>query len=242
MSYATVATLINRACIELGLISSPVVNPLTATDPNLVLMRYLLNSLGERLVRDYQWRHLKKTGTFTTVSGQEQYALAGDFHRMVENTQWNRGTDLPLTPLTSQGWQFVKAIDIAAAPEFFFRLVGSREPSIELNPLPGSGQTISYEYISLHWLIEPGETQPTNLEINSPDDLAAFDIPVMVSGLKLAFREARGLDTAAYQNAFDKALNVALGNDTAAPTLSLDRATRIGPPLPTLPWTNWGQT
>lgn len=66
--------------------------------------------------------------------------------------------------------------------------------------------------------ISAGAVAPT-----AAGDVLQFDHDLLVTGLKLAFRVAKGLDATPEQLDFDRALAAALGGDGDAPSLSLAR-------------------
>jgi hypothetical protein len=65
-------------------------------------------------------------------------------------------------------------------------------------------------------------TSPSADSINNKGDVLWFDRPLLVAGLKLAFRKAKGLDTSAELDDYSSALDKASGQDGAAPVLSLN--------------------
>src|SRR6266481_4730387 len=112
MVYATVASLISDAAVELGLVSADIVDPYASTDPNILQLVRLLKSGGSSLARYREWSHLQKEFTFQTVNGQNAYPLLPtDFLSLVPNSGWNRTTQIPLGgPIGAQYWQFRKAV------------------------------------------------------------------------------------------------------------------------------------
>src|SRR5688572_457522 len=109
MAWDSVGNIVNDAALELGLITSASADVYGETNQNIVQLRALLKSLGQRLVRDFKWSHLTKEHTFDTADGVSNYTLPDDFQRIVDGTAWNRTTDLPLVgPLNAQQWQALK--------------------------------------------------------------------------------------------------------------------------------------
>ena len=62
---------------------------------------------------------------------------------------------------------------------------------------------------------------PDGSSSDTASDLLWFDIQLLVEGLKLAFRKAKGFDTSMEQAEYDASLAAALGGDGMAPSLSL---------------------
>lgn len=235
-TYPTSLTVLNRAAIELGLIPAPLANPFASADPNIIQLRYLLNSLGEQLAREHDWERLKATGIIVPVVGQTLYDVPVDFGRLVAETGWDRSSDQPFGgPLTSQVWAAAVATGLTAIIQPVFRIAGGKFEFLEVPT-----NTLHFEYVSEYWVIEDGEAELGAAATDESDDTLCFDVQLLISGLKLAFRQAKRLDATAEQNAYDRALAMALGNEGAAPLLSLAQSTRRSPPMPGLPWTGWG--
>jgi hypothetical protein len=234
MQRSTAKTIINRAAVELGL--STFENPFTDDDPNATQLYHLLNSLGERLAREYEWTHLKVTGAIVPVVAQTEYAFPVAFRRMVNQTGWDRtSTQAWIGPLAPEQWTAAQALEIVSTIAPIFRITGS---GFEFLQTPAN--TLNYEYLTYYWVQGNGESELTASETADSDDTVWFDTPLMVAGLKLAFRDAKGLDTTSAQNAYDRALEHALSADNGAAVLNLSQPPCDWLPHPRLPETNWG--
>ncbi|WFG54192.1 putative tail protein [Myxococcus phage Mx9] len=220
MAWDTAASIINDAAVELGLLVSDVADPYASSDVNLAQLCRLLKSLGQDLVRDYQWTHLKKQWTFATQAGLANYEMPPDYNRFVDQTGWNRTQQMPLLgPLSAQGWQLLQVLTSAGTADVMYRLVGGE---FVLYPTPQSNNTIAYEYISSHWVGTGGSETPNADAPTSGGDTLFFDGRLLVCGLKLKWQRAKGFDSTACQDDYDKALARAQGGDGAAPVLSLN--------------------
>ena len=277
MNFTTAGDIINRAAVEVGLSAVP--DPYSSTDPNIVQMRYLLDSLGRELVHTRKWSLLRKERVFTTIAGQAYYPLPVDFHEMLNQTWWNRTNRLPVGgPLSPQEWQYLKARLVGVVFNVLFRPANGY---IELYPdtnTPG-GYEIAFEYQSEWWVKNTigawaastayakgtvvslggngyvcstagtsGMTGPSGTNIliadgsctwdylsdiddvlttsDEPADSDAeviFDPLLTVRGLKLAFMKAKGFDTTALQQDFNRTLDSVKGHDSPAPVLSASR-------------------
>lgn len=243
MAFDLSANIINDAAIQLGLWSEAVAAPYASTDLLVVQLRALLKSAGRDLVRRYQWTHLLKQHTFSTVDGTETYSLPADFNRIVNQTEWNRTTRLPLGgPLTPQGWQFLKALQTVGTVQFFFRVDGT---TLRMNPTPTGVASVALEYVSDYWVKADGESAGNATEPTDSDDTILLDSQMMVHRLRRDFQRAKGLDSGASSGDYEDALSLAMGNDGAAPVLSLNRQPlSLFHPLNTnanLPPTGYGQ-
>jgi hypothetical protein len=143
---------INRAAVLLGLAAED--SPFGSSDPNFVQLRTMLASAGSDLVREHDWAFLRRQYEFTTEPGLDTYSMPGDFIRHVNQTQWNRTSRLPLGgPVTPQGWQLLKTLNVVAAVQMFFRTKGL---SILLHPVPDGAYLLAMEYISGFWAFGSG--------------------------------------------------------------------------------------
>lgn len=243
MAFDSSTNIINDAAIQLGLWSEPVESPYTSADLLVTQMRALLKSAGRDLVRRYQWTHLLKQHTFTTVNGTETYALPEDFNRVLNQTEWNRTTRLPLGgPLTPQGWQFLKALQTVGTVQFFYRIEGN---TIRMNPTPTGVATVALEYVSDYWVGAAGGTTGVSNAPENSDDTILLDSQMMVHRMRRDFLRAKGMDSGAATADYEDALALAMGNDGAAAVLSLTRQPlALFQPLNTnanLPPTGYGQ-
>lgn len=221
MAWDSAASIINDAAVELGLLTADVTDPYTSQDINLVQLCRLLKSLGQDLVRDYQWTTLQRQHSLTTVANQDAYQLPNDYQRFVDQTGWNRTQRMPLLgPLSAQGWQLLQVLTSAGVVDLMYRIVGGQ---MVLYPSANAGDTITYEYITRHWVSPEGETEPTSEEPTSGAQVLWFDRRLLVCGVKLRWLRAKGFDSTAAQDDYDKALARAQGGDGAAPVLSLNR-------------------
>jgi hypothetical protein len=225
VSFATAKTLLNQAATQLGLISEDITDPYTSTDANIVLLRSLLTTVGQSLVRERPWKNLRQTYTFSTDAiGTLTYALPTDYRSMVEQTEWNRTRQMPLVgAVGSQGWQALKALSNTAALDKYFRIQGNK---FEVHPAPSAVETIAYEYNSEYWVMASGQTVPNKATPTASDDTLWHDPVLLLEDLKTSYREERGYDTTANMGKRKRAWNAAVSADGAAARLRLSgRAT-----------------
>jgi len=189
--WDTAANIINDAAIELALISAPISDPYASVDVNIVQLRQHLKSLGQDLVRDYQWTNFQRQHTFTTVAGEDTYPLPVEFLRFIDQTGWNRTQRMPLIgPVSPQGWQQLQVMTSAGVVDIMYRIVGDR---LKLFPAPQASDTISYEYISDRWVSNLNEMErPLYTEPFSGAQPLWFDRRLLVCGVKLRWLRAKG--------------------------------------------------
>jgi hypothetical protein len=219
MAHDTALNIINDALLELGVVSSAVATPYLSSDANVILMRSLLKAMGRRWARSFQWSDLQKTHTFVTVNGTASYSLPADLHRLLNSTEWNRTTEQRLLgPLAAQGWQLLQSTSAVAGITYWYRKVGDK---LHVYPTPTAAETLAFEYQSTYWVMPSGQTTPTADAPTTHTDTLWFDGPLMVAGLKVAWRKHKRLDVATEQEEFDELWAAATGGDTPAPDIHL---------------------
>lgn len=220
MAYETVSSIISDVAVEVGL-SDPGANPFTSTDDNITQLLRLLTVAGRDLLRNFQWSQFRRETTVSLLVGVDTYALPSDFARMLDQTAWNRTTQLPLGgPLSSQQWQTLKAQVAGGVVDVYFRVSGL---NLEVTPVPQSTATVALEYITEAWVQVDGDTTPTLDRPAAATDVVWFDPHLVTRKLRLLFLEAKGFDVTAARADFERAWDAATSADSAAPVLSLHR-------------------
>lgn len=162
-----------------------------------------------------------ETGTFALNFAQVQYPLPSDWKKQIPQTEWDRTNRWPLLgPQSAQGWQSFKSGIVYAGPRERFRLLGN---TIALNPPPPNGIVLAFEYISNAFVIAAdGVTFKSSF--TADDDTCVFDDSLMVEGLKVAFKQAKGLDVTFELSRFNGLIEKCKAQDRSAPKLSLSPA------------------
>lgn len=222
MAYDTAATIISKAAREMGLVSADIADPFASTDANVLQLCALLEALGQDLVGEHPWSQLRRTHTFSTVASTEAYDFPADFDRLVDGTEWNRTQQWPLSPVSAQQWQQLKARSSAGTVYQLFRVMqGANGGQIYVYPTPAATETIAFEYLSGWWTEEDGGGQPTANTVEGAAWKLWFPRRLLVTGLKSRFLRAKGFNSSAADAEFADALDRAKGSDGAAPALSL---------------------
>lgn len=216
--FSTVGTIINRMAVQCGL--ATVADPFASTDPNFVQFIEYLNTLGSKLAKRYEWEHLVRECTITTAASATSYALPSDYKKMLDQSGWNRTSQLPLAgPMTSQQTQYLKGRTSNVIINVAFRLQGNL---ITFPVVPSNAQTLVFEYISSFWIQTAASgTGPDADHATASTDYVRFDPDLVVAGVKLAWLADRGFETTKAENDFDEQLESALGANSGAPVLSL---------------------
>lgn len=124
---ATIKELIDEFCdrINQPRESSYVGNSAPAARQYLSLLRYIG---GQLLELNDGWAQLKRTYTFTTSLGVENYQLPGDYWRMLTGTQWGVTNQIPLAgPLSNARLAFQTYGVNIATPYAGYQVNGAQE-------------------------------------------------------------------------------------------------------------------
>lgn len=222
-SWATVATVINDAAWELGLIKADITDPFASTDANILLLIRLLKSGGREMAKYRDWQHLQKEFTFETETGTDAYPLPSDFRKMVPDTTWDRTSQFQGSLVTGKGWQMLKASSVATPVGIMYRIwlgqIFIRDPA--------DAQTIAFEYQSSSWIKPSGQTYPTSDAPAAFDDTVCFDSRLAVARLKRDFRRNKKQDSQAEEDDYRVALSDAENEDATAETIYLGGAKRL---------------
>lgn len=234
---ANLLQIIQRACDELTLNRPAAV--IAATDPQIRQLLAFVQAEGRFLMEDYDWSFLRVLYTFSTSNGTSTYAVPSDFDRYIPDTFWNRTQDKQLFgPETAQADRYrQESISGQVSTRQWFRHIGS---NIQIFPTPTATETIVYEYISNKWARSSGGTAQTEFLVDT--DLSYFDPYLLISGLKLRWRAAKGLDAQAAFAEYDRKYSTAKGKDNSGETLLLvpsDASEFIG--MDNVPDTGYGQ-
>jgi hypothetical protein len=174
------------------------------------------------MVRDFEWPHLRVRYNFTTTASVASYTMPAGFHRWVNQTEWNTTSRIPLGgPLGPQGWELLQVFNLVGAVQLFFYTKGN---AIFLAPTPQSANTIALQYVSEYWVQPDGESAGTDSEPFDDDDTILFDSQLMKHRLRMDFLRAKGFDSSAATDDYDRALERAQGNAEAAPVLNLNHS------------------
>lgn len=240
MDLLTSANIISQAGRELGLFAADVSDPWASSDKNVLQLISLANSLGRHLARKYDWSHLEARHSFSTAAGTPDYDLPADFLKFVNVSAWNQTQQTPIpTGVSAERWEQFKAVTSTGIVYKVGRIYAGK---LYLHPTPTAIETIAFAYRSYSWVATSAAPPGDNRILTTNAQFPLFDAALFVDGLKLWFREAKGLDTKAERERFEEMAAAMSGGDGAAPVLSLGGTNRL--PLLSLinaPETGFGQ-
>jgi hypothetical protein len=150
------------------------------------------------------------SGSSSLQFSQVAYPLPADWLKQIPQTEWDRTNRWPLMgPKSPQEWQSYKSGIVYAGPRERFRI---QQGAVQINPPPPNALTFAYEYVSSFWVVAADGTLKDN---------CVFDDSLMVAGLKLRWKTAKGLDASAEGIEYASLLDQIKGQDQSAPVLSL---------------------
>jgi hypothetical protein len=217
--YWTAQQILDRAAIERGL-DAPGTGVYSITDKNVILLRELLNTVGQELVLMHEWPALVKEHTITVANPGDtgEYTLPADFNGMLSDSGWNRTTDYRMVPVSPQVWQWIKTGAVTSSLPVYFRLQADK---LKVETVPANGTVLAFEYHSRYWARSDGQTSPDKASCTVASDVVHLEPTMAVALLLLRFAEVRGLDTSAPLLQFERRFEAAAGRVQAARTLTL---------------------
>jgi hypothetical protein len=220
MGYETAASIISDVAVEVGL-SDPGADPVASTDDNVKQLVRLLTAAGRAILRDYTWSQFRKQAEVTLEDGIATYSLPSDFRRVIDQTAWDRTSDLPLGgPVSSQQWQALQAQSAGGVVDTYFRVLGG---DIQVTPTPTSTRSVFLEYVSNYWVAATGNAAPTADRVSASTDVVWLDPYLVSRKVRVLFLEAKGFDSSAARADYERAWDAAVSADSAAPVLSLSQ-------------------
>lgn len=158
-----------------------------------------------------------QSGTVDIQFSQVQYNLPADWDREIPQTEWDRTNRWPLMgPQSAQDWQSFKSGIVYAGPRQRFRIVGN---AYAINPAPPNGLTFAFEYISRAWVSSAGGVAQTAFQADS--DVFVFPDSLLITGLKVQWKQSKGLDASFDLAEFRALLENCKAQDKSFPKLSL---------------------
>lgn len=220
-AYTTFMEVVNLAAQSVG---HPVTTDVASSlDEAILRMGFYTNQSCMELLDKNNWQSLIKTGTIAVIAdapGQTEkgFTLPADFHRFVDETQWNATSRLPaLGPISPQNWQYMIVRGESSINRFTWR---RRDGLLYIKSPPSTSQNFTFEYISKNWAVDADDSSAKGLMIKNGDyHLFAWNLVVLFARWK--WLEAEGYDSSSAETAFNTALESHTGGDKGASTLSL---------------------
>lgn len=224
MSYWSAADILKQLSGELGLtVQTSVVS---AANPQGSQLLAALNSAGNELLTYYPWAQFSKEFTFSTLEGQDTYALPSDWRYFRDQTAWDRTNHWPLSgPKSPQEWAYLKGGISAGFPRIRWRVIGDNILIFPTPAAPNPAFSLSMEYISRNWIDKGGGAYGDM--VTADGDRCMFDPWLLIKYTRLKFYQLKGMETKAAEGEFLRIFDALTGKDVGAEVLSL--SPRIDP-------------
>lgn len=178
----------------------------------------LLNSLGDDLVKVYDWQFLMFTHRFQGDGVLTSFPMPADFGRTVNQTQWAENMKRPMQgPLTPQQWGWTQFGIVSVGVFYKYRIL---QNEFAVFPTPGNGEFFDFFYIGKNWVYDP-LTSTYKDTITAGTDQPVFDRRLMISGLKMRLWEQKGFDSTKLAQEFQFALDAEKSEGQGAQAISL---------------------
>lgn len=178
MAVQTVLDIVTAACYE---INEPAPGSLyNSTDQNARQWLHIFYAVGRDVRNRFDYPTLKRKYQFSTVSGQKEYPLPGDFWRLLLDTQWDETNDWALFGPEDDGG--IVGRDLGVVPygtQYSYRVRGAIEQGVdgiasfdrnsgyfEISPTPTEARDLYIEYISANWFYPTGWAPLTPYNLN----------------------------------------------------------------------------
>jgi hypothetical protein len=216
MSTKTLLQIIQTTVAEMSKMSVPTV-VLTSGDPNILKLTALLNAVLDDLTSEYNWQFLQQRNSFFLVPNQESYDLPPDFVRFINGTIFDATNRWPIRVVTPIQWEIINIWNVTASP---FERLRMFQNQLFFFPIPNSNFNIVFDYIS-SFCIQNANTGDGQSSFMDDSDLVLFDSRLVINGLKLKYLGSVGEDTTVALSEYTRRLELAKGQDSPAPTLSM---------------------
>lgn len=219
MTRATAQYIVDRSAQELG-ISSSSLNPDLINQIGQQALA-MLNSLGDELVREYDWQFLEGSANLIGDGTTTEFDLPSDFGRIVNQTAWSASNKLPMNgPLNSQVWGWVQHGIVSVGIFYRYRILNDKLVTF---PALASGEVANFYYIKKDWVQSKDGISMTDTVV-WPEDKPVFDRSLMIKGLKNMLWGQKGFDTTALAKAYNDELALQFSQSQGAPVIDLSNS------------------
>jgi hypothetical protein len=220
-AHTTLIEIVNFVAQSVG---HPATQDVTNTsDEAIGRMVFYANQACNEILYAHDWNHLTKPLSMAIVAStpnakEEGYDLPPDFANFIDDTHWNRSTQLPaLGPVTPQDWQWLVVRDAKITTRFMWRLRGGQ---IWIKSPPNTPQTLVFEYLSKNWAFNGDTNTPQEVMVNNAD-YHGFPWNIVVLGTRAKWLKNEGYDASMAEADLAKALEFWTGGDLGATAQSL---------------------
>lgn len=242
-SYATLSKTVNDMSLMVGM--GKQADPAGSQDPAVQQMVAAANMAGADMLNLYDWQKMAKPFEIEIKAeypGQKEIAvdLPKDFWCFIDQTQWNKNTQLPaLGPISPQAWQQIMIRNPKIVMTFLWQV---RDDKLWIQCPPDSPQVFSFYYMSRGWVRDADNPDLYKNQATKNGDLILFDDYLMVLLARVKWLQMKGMDSTSAAGQFQTNYEMRKGKAKGAPVLSL--VSNVGLPylnvLSNVPDTGYG--
>jgi hypothetical protein len=216
----TLAEVVNLVAMSVG---HPQASDVVGTqDEAIRRMTYYCNAACVDLSVMYNWEFLNKFAEISIFADtpdqvEKSFALPTDFKAMIDDTHWNRSTQLPaIGPVNSQDWQWLVVRNAKITTRFLWRI---RDGLLWIKSPPVTPQPLTFEYLQKNWARDNSDFGKDFMDKNNDYHLFPWELVVYYTRVK--WLENEGYDAKSAKDDFQKAFDYETGTDKGATALSL---------------------
>lgn len=228
-NYATLSDIVRYVS---RLVGFPVpVDPAGSTDPAVQQMVAAANVAADDMLNLYDWQRLVKRYEISVVADypgqlEKSFDLPGDFWQFIDQTQWNKNTQLPaIGPVSPQAWQQIMIRMPKVVLTFLWQI---RDQKLWIQSPPDSPQDFSFMYMSQGWCIDADNPELFKNEASKNGDRILFNAYLMKLLTRVKWLEIKGFDSSAAMRDFQVNYENRKGDEQGAQILTM--AGRAGLP------------
>jgi hypothetical protein len=189
------------------------------TNPDAQHMLRLINKVGKKLMRIYEWNILRFEKEFI-ANGSEvlisSVDMPDDFDRFVPETFWDRSSNNLLSgPVSPVEWNGLKVQTFSSQNKKFIYRGGD----VLTQPIFGAGSNLAFEYISNFWC-EDSEGNGLTAMV-SDTDIVRLDSELIIAITKYEWMSAEGQPTAASAVEAKDMLDMLVNNDASSENIAV---------------------
>ena len=208
----TILSIVQRVTRRLGIsVPSAVVGN---SDAQILQLVELANDEGRELSSRGRWQGMIRENVFDLVTTVSQGTMSGDvvddgdYDYIINNTFWNRTTDLPVMgPVSAAQWQTLQTFPVTG-PYQQWRIIGK---NLYFDPVPPATDQCAFEYMSTSWCESSGGAGQS--EWLADTDTGLLDENLMYLGLVWRWKSEKGLEYGEDFNSYERQVLDAIGRD-----------------------------
>ncbi len=184
-------TIVQDASSAMGLTQPSTIE--SASDSQVVKMLSLLNRLGNRLNRSFDWQTMVRKANFTT-DGSSEYVISAspvsitDFANITTPLIYNYTDNRAIMGMGANEDQLRRMYNITNISDNKFRILNDK--LIFDSAIP-SGQDLHFEYKSTNWVIPVSGSDKSAFNLDT--DTSYLDEELLTLGLIYKFKNEQGL-------------------------------------------------